>query len=102
MSELCRIAQSIPSVSDVWGLHKRRATITKFVQNTRNKIVLPLFRFLNNVYDFSYRRQCFFREYISEMLYLGDTRTYLSTKRQGSIQMSLLGKLFDGGKQKKT
>jgi hypothetical protein len=43
-----------------------------FSQNTRNKIVLPLFRFQNNAYDFSFRRQCFFGEYVSEM-YLRDT-----------------------------
>jgi hypothetical protein len=70
----------LPSVSDAWGLHKCRAKLKKFAQYTRIKIILPLFRFQNNVYDFSYRRQCFFGEYVSEMLYLGDIRRVPSNR----------------------
>jgi hypothetical protein len=71
--------------------------LKKFAQNTINKIVLPLFGFKTMFMISPIAGNAFFREYVSEMLYLGDTRTYLSTKRQGSIQMSLVGKLDDSG-----
>jgi hypothetical protein len=70
--------RSLPSVSNTVSggyLNVLQQFEIFFSQNTRNKIVLPLFRFQNNAYDFFYRRHYFFEEYVSEMLYLGDTRT---------------------------